>query len=80
MDFPATVAPFILRGVKLIGVDSVMCPAEDRIAAWQQLAADLDMSKLERITTRVGLEQAIPSARDILAGKVRGRIVVDVNA
>lgn len=80
MDFPATVAPFILRGVKLIGVDSVMCPAQDRLEAWQQLATSLDMDKLARMTTRVGLDQAIPGARDILAGKVRGRIVVDVNA
>ncbi|MGC1441453.1 MAG: MDR family oxidoreductase, partial [Burkholderiaceae bacterium] len=80
MDFPATVAPFILRGVKLIGVDSVMCPSDDRLAAWQHLATDLDMDKLATITTRVSLDEAIPSAREILSGKIRGRLVVDVNA
>ncbi|MEZ5738551.1 MAG: MDR family oxidoreductase [Burkholderiaceae bacterium] len=80
MDFPATVAPFILRGVKLIGVDSVMCPREDRLLAWQHLASDLDADKLERITTPISLADAIPKAREILGGKVRGRLVVDVNA
>lgn len=80
MDFPATVAPFILRGVKLIGVDSVMCPNDDRLAAWQHLAIDLDMTKLATITAKVGLDQAISHAREILGGKIRGRLVVDVNA
>lgn len=79
MDFPASVAPFILRGVKLIGVDSVMAPKEKRVAAWQRLAKDLDPAKLDRITQEIGLSEAIAHAPDILAGKVRGRIVVDVN-
>jgi acrylyl-CoA reductase (NADPH) len=80
MDFPATVAPFILRGVRLIGIDSVMCPLPRRQSAWQQLAADLDRSKLESATTAVGLAQAIDIAPALLAGKVRGRVIVDVNA
>jgi acrylyl-CoA reductase (NADPH) len=80
MDFPATVAPFILRGVRLIGIDSVMCPLPRRQSAWQRLAADLDRSKLESATTAVGLAQAIEIAPALLAGKVRGRVIVDVNA
>jgi acrylyl-CoA reductase (NADPH) len=80
MDFPATVIPFILRAVTLTGVDSVMCPMERRLEAWSRLAKDLDPVKLDRITTVVKLSEAIPKAHDILAGKVRGRVVVDVNA
>lgn len=80
MDFPATVAPFILRGVRLIGIDSVMCPMPRRLSAWQRLAADLDRSKLEAATTEVGLAQAIDIAPALLAGKLRGRVVVNVNA
>jgi acrylyl-CoA reductase (NADPH) len=80
MDFPATVIPFILRAVTLTGVDSVMCPMERRLEAWSRLAKDLDPVKLDRITTVVKLLEAIPKAHDILAGKVRGRVVVDVNA
>jgi acrylyl-CoA reductase (NADPH) len=80
MDFPATVIPFILRAVTLTGVDSVMCPMERRLEAWSRLAKDLDPVKLDRITTVVKLSEAIHRARDILAGKVRGRVVVDVNA
>ncbi len=79
MDFPATVAPFILRGVRLIGVDSVMCPMHDRKAAWQRLATDFDLASLEAITTEIGLPEVIGRAGDVLAGKVRGRLVVDVN-
>ena len=79
MDFPASVAPFILRGVRLIGVDSVMCPPDDRRAAWARLAGELDAAQLERITTVVGLEDALRLAPELLAGKVRGRIAVDVN-
>ena len=79
MDFPATVAPFILRGVRLIGVDSVMCPMPDRKAAWQRLATDFDLGSLEAITTEIGLSETIERAGDVLAGKVRGRLVVDVN-
>lgn len=79
MDFPATVAPFILRGVTLVGVDSVMCPRTDRLAAWQRLATDLDISKLNLITTEIGLAEAIPMSTRLLDGQVRGRVVVDVN-
>jgi acrylyl-CoA reductase (NADPH) len=80
MDFPATVAPFILRGVRLIGIDSVMCPQPRRQQAWQKLAADLDRGKLDAATSEVGLAQAIEVAPALLAGKVRGRVVVNVNA
>ncbi|MDV7209779.1 acrylyl-CoA reductase (NADPH) [Azotobacter beijerinckii] len=79
MDFPATVAPFILRGVTLAGIDSVMRPREDRIAAWERLARDLDLALLDEITREIGLDEAIPMAGELLAGKVRGRVVVDVN-
>jgi acrylyl-CoA reductase (NADPH) len=79
MDFPATVAPFILRGVRLIGVDSVMCPQEDRREAWARLARELDPAQIERITTVVGLDDALRLAPDLLAGKVRGRVAVDPN-
>nr|WP_254226373.1 MDR family oxidoreductase [Burkholderia multivorans] len=80
MDFPATVAPFILRGVTLVGIDSVMCPRDERLAAWRRLAADLDVAKLGDIGREVGLADAIPLADELIRGKVRGRIVVDVNA
>ena len=79
MDFPATVAPFILRGVTLAGVDSVMCPRADRLVAWQRLGSDLDVAKLGQISREVGLAEAIPLAESLLKGEVRGRIVVDVN-
>ena len=79
MDLPATVAPFILRGVTLAGVDSVMCPRADRLLAWQRLASDLDVAKLGQISREVGLAEAIPLADSLLKGEVRGRIVVDVN-
>ncbi|HLS55490.1 MAG TPA: MDR family oxidoreductase [Zeimonas sp.] len=79
MDFPASVAPFILRGVKLIGVDSVMCPLGDRREAWDRLARELDPAQIERITTVIGLDDALRLAPEMLAGKVRGRVAVDVN-
>ena len=79
MDFPATVAPFILRGVTLAGVDSVMCPRDERIAAWNRLARDLDASKLEMISREIGLSEAIAVAGQLLEGKVRGRVIVDIN-
>lgn len=79
MDFPASVAPFILRGVSLLGVDSVMAPKELRLQAWKRLARDLDASKLEVIATEIGLADAIPAAAELLEGKIRGRLVVDVN-
>ncbi|MET0180453.1 MAG: MDR family oxidoreductase [Novosphingobium sp.] len=78
-DFPATVMPFILRGVRLLGVDSVMAPKAPRLTAWQRLAEDLDPALLEVIATEVGLEEAISTASDLIDGKVRGRVIVDVN-
>lgn len=79
-DLPATVMPFILRGVTLAGVDSVYCPKARRLAAWQRLATDLDIQHIELMTTEIGLFDVITTATDQLAGKVRGRMVVDVNA
>ena len=79
MDLPASVAPFILRGVMLAGVDSVMCPRPRRLEAWQRLARDLDISKLEAIAHEISLAEAIPTAAALLEGKVRGRVIVDVN-
>ncbi|RJF91176.1 MDR family oxidoreductase [Sphingomonas cavernae] len=80
MDFPASVAPFILRGVSLLGVDSVMAPKARRLAAWERLARDLDPSLLDVIATEISLGDAIGAASDLLDGKVRGRIVVNVNS
>jgi acrylyl-CoA reductase (NADPH) len=78
LDFPASVAPFILRGVKLIGVDSVMCPIEDRLIAWRRLADELDAATLASITTETDLAGALEAAPRILDGAIRGRLVVDV--
>ncbi|MCG2625065.1 oxidoreductase [Bradyrhizobium sp. WYCCWR 13023] len=78
MDLPSSVAPFILRGVCLLGIDSVMCPIEPRKAAWQRLASDLDRAKLSEITTEISLDQAPEWGAKILAGQVRGRIVVKI--
>ena len=78
MDFPATVAPFILRGVTLVGVDSVMCPRPRRLEAWQRLGRDLDPNKLETIAHEIGLTEAVACAGQLLAGKVRGRVIVDI--
>jgi acrylyl-CoA reductase (NADPH) len=80
MDFPSSVAPFILRGVTLAGIDSVMAPRALREAAWARLAQDLDAAQLERMTREVGLADAIGLGAEILAGQVRGRVVVNVNA
>ena len=79
MDFPATVAPFILRGITLAGVDSVMRPRPDRVEAWRRLSRDLDTKKLELLTEEISLSQVIPRAALFLQGKIRGRIVVDTN-
>jgi acrylyl-CoA reductase (NADPH) len=79
MDFPASVAPFILRGVSLLGVDSVMAPRELREPAWNRLARDLDPTALECISKVIGLGEVAAAAQEIVSGKVRGRIVVDVN-
>jgi len=78
MDLPTSVAPFILRGVCLYGIDSVMCPLERRREAWKRLENDLNGQKLAAITTEIGLAEVIRVAPDILAGKVRGRIVVKI--
>jgi acrylyl-CoA reductase (NADPH) len=80
MDFPASVAPFILRGVTLVGIDSVMCPRPERLQAWQRLATDLDVGKLALITHEIGLADVIPTARKLLDGQVRGRVVVKIDA
>jgi acrylyl-CoA reductase (NADPH) len=79
LDFPASVAPFILRGVKLIGIDSVMAPLARRETAWRRLATELDAGKLALMTQEIGLAEAIAKAPDLLAGRVRGRLVVNVN-
>jgi acrylyl-CoA reductase (NADPH) len=78
MDFPTTVAPFILRGVTLAGVDSVMAPTPVREAAWQRLARDLDPALLESMTEEIPLAAALTRAADLMDGKVRGRIVVHI--
>jgi acrylyl-CoA reductase (NADPH) len=79
MDLPSSVAPFILRGVCLFGIDSVMCPIERRRKAWERLAKDLDQGKLVEMTSEIPLEQVPDVAPKILAGQVRGRIVVKIN-
>lgn len=78
MDLPGTVAPFILRGVTLAGIDSVMRPLKDRIEAWDKLAKVLDASTLEQVATEIGLAQVCDTAQRLLDGQVRGRIVVNV--
>src|SRR6202045_349132 len=77
-DLPATVIPFLLRGVNLLGIDSVMCPREERIEAWQRLARDLPFDRLERMTETVPLSSLPDLAPKILKGEIRGRIVVEV--
>jgi acrylyl-CoA reductase (NADPH) len=78
MDLPASVAPFILRGVCLYGIDSVMCPIERRREAWKRLETDLDRAKLAAMTREIGLSDVLKEAPAILAGQVRGRIVVKI--
>jgi acrylyl-CoA reductase (NADPH) len=78
MDLPSSVAPFILRGVSLLGIESVMCPIELRKTAWARLARDLDHGKLAEITQGISLDQVIAAGAKILAGEVRGRIVVKI--
>lgn len=79
MDFPASVAPFILRGVSLLGINSVTRPYQERVHAWQRLATEVDLEHLELITREVALGEAIEVAHELLAGTIRGRVVVDVN-
>jgi acrylyl-CoA reductase (NADPH) len=78
MDLPTSVAPFILRGVSLIGIDSVMCPLPHREAAWRRLASDLDSNKIAAMANEIGLDDVIDAGRRIVEGKVRGRIVVKI--
>ena len=80
MDFPATVAPFILRAVTLYGIDSGLTPRPLRMEAWQRLTRDLDTAKLDAMTQEISLPQVFTAAKDIVDGKVRGRLVVNVNA
>ena len=78
MDLPTSVAPFILRGVSLIGIDSVMCPLPHREAAWRRLASDLDRNKIAAMANEIGLDDVIDAGRRIVEGEVRGRIVVKI--
>ena len=80
MDLPASVAPFILRGVSLLGIDSVMAPKQVRLEAWQRIATDLDKTKLEKITSVIGFDDIIATATALIEGKVRGRVAVDMTA
>ena len=80
MDLPGSVAPFILRGVTLAGIDSVMCPRAARLVAWERLARDLDIAKLNSAVSKVGLVDVLSLAPKILRGEIRGRVVVDVKA
>ena len=76
MDFPASVAPFILRGVRLVGIDSVMCPMADRARAWHALASRFDASKLDAMTSEISLSEVVAQAATLMSGQVRGRTVV----
>ncbi|HEY4191197.1 MAG TPA: zinc-binding dehydrogenase, partial [Mesorhizobium sp.] len=78
LDLPASVAPFILRGVSLLGIDSVRAPRELRLEAWRRIGADLDLGKLAALSTTIGFDGIVQAAHDIVEGKVRGRVVVDM--
>ena len=78
MDLPTSVAPFILRGVSLLGIDSVMAPKPLRLQAWERLARDLDPQNLAAMATTIGLAEVVETGRAILDGKVRGRVVVEI--
>jgi len=78
MDLPSSVAPFILRGVSLLGIDSVMAPKAVRIEAWRRIGTDLDLEKLASLSTTIGFDGIIDAAHDIVDGKIRGRVVVDM--
>jgi len=78
MDLPGSVAPFILRGVSLLGIDSVMAPKRLRIEAYERLVRDLDRDRLTRLSSTIGFDEIIPMADEILAGRVRGRLIVDI--
>jgi len=78
MDLPASVAPFILRGVSLLGIDSVMAPKALRLEAWKRIGTDLDHAKLSAISTRIGFDGIIDAAKAIIDGRIRGRVVIDM--
>ncbi|WP_457940933.1 acrylyl-CoA reductase (NADPH) [Mesorhizobium sp. 10J20-29] len=78
MDLPSSVAPFILRGVSLLGIDSVMAPRAMRLEAWRRIATELDHAKLSALSRTIGFDDIIASARDIVDGKIRGRVVVEM--
>jgi acrylyl-CoA reductase (NADPH) len=78
MDLPSSVAPFILRGVSLLGIDSVYRPRADREEAWRRLEFDLDRAKLLEITSEIGMADVVEAGRQIVEGHVRGRIVVKI--
>jgi len=78
MDLPSSVAPFILRGVSLLGIDSVMAPKEVRMEAWRRIATDLDVAKLKALSTTIGFDGILDAAHAIVEGKIRGRVVVDM--
>jgi len=79
-DLPATVMPFILRGVTLAGIDSVYCPRNERIKAWQRLETDLNLDDLDKITTVISLSEVTNAAENMLKNNTHGRIVIDVNS
>ena len=78
MDLPASVAPFILRGVSLLGIDSVMAPKTLRLEAWRRIASDLDHAKLASLSKTIGFDDILQAGRDIIDGRIRGRVVVDM--
>ncbi|HHZ08988.1 MAG TPA: oxidoreductase [Rhizobiales bacterium] len=78
MDLPTSVAPFILRGVSLLGIDSVMAPKALRLEAWRRIASELDHRKLARLSTTIGFDGILQAGRDIVEGKIRGRVVVEM--
>jgi acrylyl-CoA reductase (NADPH) len=79
MDFPSSVAPFILRGITLYGINSVTVPREKRIAAYEQLSQLVDLKTLDEISHEITLEESLQYAKELMAGNVRGRLIVDVN-
>lgn len=79
MELRTTVAPFILRAVTLVGIDSVVCPKPDRLAAWQRLAHELDMARLDAMTSEIQIADVVSTAPKFLEGRVRGRILVPIN-
>jgi acrylyl-CoA reductase (NADPH) len=78
MDLPTSVAPFILRGVSLLGIDSVQCSPKLRTEAWRRLDSDLDRGKIQAMAREIGLPEVVGAAETILEGRVRGRIVVKI--